>query len=175
MTADPRSPVCLKPAGGVAEAALTSAANLLEVQFDDSGSIPHCSLLRLADPAAVMHCRLIEDDSSLVETLDARNGFPVVTHSLSLTADRNLAEAWLNPQFAREAAAHGLTAFVKLNDGRQLLLGVSRRFGIEQPLRILSITVDSGRKPADQPAIRLLLESADTAFAATLQPFTNEP
>lgn len=168
MIADPQSPVCRKPAGGVAAVELSSAANIREAAFDGGGSLQRCTQLDFADDEAVMRCRLLEDRSSLVERLSVEGGAAIVTHTLRLVADRNTARAWLEPRFAEELMCCGCVAAVTLADGRRVVAGVSRKFGTGQPLKLRSLTVDSGCRATDQPAVELVLESQDTAFAAAL-------
>ena len=166
MIADPRSPVSRKPAGGVAAVELSAATNILEYDFGDDEA--QCQHLRFADPKAVMQCRLLEERSSFVETLSADCASTAVTHTLKLVADRNLAEAWCGRDFISEMVCAGAVAVVTLADGRRLAVGISRKFGLEQPLRLKSLKVDSGRCAVDQPTVEMVLESADTAFAAAL-------
>lgn len=168
MIANPQSPVFGKPAGGVAAVQLFSTANIRDLEFSDDGPQYRCTRLEFCNPEAVMQCRLLEDRSSLVEQLSTDNGPAAVTHTLRLTADRNFAEAWLDPRFTAELMAYGAAAVVTLSDGRMLLAGVSRKFELEQPLRLKLLKVDSGCRPADEPTVELVLESVDTAFAAQL-------
>ena len=165
MIADPKSPVCRKPAGGVAAVELTAAANVRDVRFDTAGL---CSQLDLADEQAVMQCELLEERSSLVETLSAEGGAVAVNHRLQLVADRNLAHAWLQPEFVAEALRRGVVAVVTLADGRRLLAGASSKFGLEQPLRLKTLKVASGTRALEAPTVELALESSDTAFAAQM-------
>ena len=168
MIADSQSSVCRKPAGGVAAVKLTAAANVRQADFADGAARSTCVQLDMADDEAVMECRLLEERSSLVESLSVEGASAAVKHSLRLVADRNLAEAWLEPRFVAEMLCRGAVAVVTLTDGRRLVAGVSRRFGLEQPLRLKSLTVDSGRRAVDEPTVELLLESVDTSFAATM-------
>lgn len=113
-----------------------------------------------------MSCLLLEDRSSFDETFSFEEGVVAVKHTLRLVADRNLGGAWLEAEFRREAVQRGLCALVTLNDGRQLLVGYSARFGVQQPLRISQIETSSGQAPSDQPTVTLQLESIDTSAAA---------
>ena len=169
MIADPTSPVCRKPAGGVAAVELSAAANIRDIEFEEGGGLTVCSLLNFADNSAVMRCELLEERSSFVETLTADGSSVAVKHTLKLVADRNMAQGWLEPRFISEAMCGGIVALVTLADGRRFIAGVSRKFGLEQPLRLKSITVDSGRSATDEPEVILILESFDTAFASTLE------
>lgn len=169
MIANPQSPVFGKPAGGVAAVQLLSAANIREAEFSAGNTRCTCIALGFCDPQAVMQCRLLEERSSFVEKLTVDEGPAAVTHTLHLVADRNLAEAWLEPAFTAELMTRGAAAVVTLTDGRRVLAGVSRKFGLEQPLRLKLLKVDSGRRLADEPTVEMVLESVDTSFAAQLE------
>ena len=164
MLADPSSPVCRKPAGGVAAAEIAAVANIREALFDNPQSVE----LHFADPNAVMKCQLLEDRSSFTEKLESDGRSAKVRHTLRLVADRNLAQAWLDTAFTAELMCRGAVAAITLTDGRRLAIGLSRKFGTEQPLRLKSLTVDSGCKASDEPTVELHLESVDTAFAPQL-------
>lgn len=167
MKSDPRSSVRRKPAGGVGSVKLAAVSNVAAAAFDDEGAV--CTLCDFADATQVMECRILEDESAFVERLTADSGVFAVRHTLSVVADRNLAEAWLGAPFLEESRCGGFVAQVTLNDGRRLLAGYSKRFGGEQPLRIRSIEVASGRRPAERPTVTLVLENLDTTFAARLE------
>lgn len=166
MKNDSQSPVRRKPSGGVRFVALTTAGNLREAEFADDGRT--CRPVEAWDDGAVMRCRLLEERSSCTESLMVEGGAVAVKHRLHLVADRNLAAAWLEPDFIAEALCGGLAAAATLGDGRRLLLGVSPKFGIEQPLRLRSLTVDSGSRADDAPTVEMVLESVDTSFAAEM-------
>lgn len=164
MIAEPASPVCRKPVGGVAAVELSAVANVRDFEFDDDGSL--CRLLIFADDNAVMRCRLIEERSSFVESLSVEGGAVSVLHTLRLVADRNMAERCLEPDFIGELVCGGAVAAVTLADGRRFAVGLSRRFGSEQPLRLRTLKADSGCRAVDEPTLEMVLESADTSFAA---------
>lgn len=166
MLADPRALAVRKPVGGVAAVMLTSAANIRSILFEQSSNATICTRLIFADRSAVMECPLLEQQSSFTERLATSGGSHLITHTLRLVADRNLAEAWLHPSFANEIAVDGAVALVTLADGRIYVVGLSQRFGDEQPLRIKSLTADSARRLAETPTVELILEAADTDFAA---------
>ena len=148
---------------------LCAASNILEALFDnDTGA---CVRLDFVDNQAVMTSALIEDRSSLNEEISFKDGIVAVRHTLTLVADRNLAEAWLEPAFCSEAVLCGLCAVVTLNDGCTLLVGCSERFGTQQPLRPVSIVSSSGSRLADMPTLTLTLESYDTSAAAICETF----
>lgn len=143
---------------------LFAADNVARVTFGADAS----TYLRLifTSATAVMECSLLEDTSSLEESMSFEGGAVAVRHTLTLVADRNLAAAWLGPEFRNESLLKGLCAVVTLNDGRQLLVGYSERFGAQQPLRIKEIISSSGQRPSEAPTITMILENYDTSVAA---------
>lgn len=153
-----------KPVGGVRSVNLCAADNIAVAGFVDNATV--CNQLEFVDDNAVMECMLLEDCSSFEERFSFDDGVVAVQHTLTLTADRNLAEAWLEPEFRNESVAKGLCAIATLNDGRTMLVGYSERFGASQPLRISEIAVLSGCKLSDVPKITMILDSFDTSPAA---------
>lgn len=143
---------------------LYAAENIANVRFEQNAT--KFNRVQFLDAEAFMACQLHEDSSSYQEEFTFKDGLVAVNHKLSLTADRNLAEVWLDTEFQRELLEKGVCAFVTLNDGRQLLVGYSERFGSQQPLRLSKVTLWSGRKLSDAPTLTLELESFDTSAAA---------
>jgi hypothetical protein len=65
---------------------------------------------------------------------------------------------------AEELCAHGgegFVAVVTMASGEKLAVGYSSRFGTLYPLRIASVSSDSGHAPADFPTVKITLESID--------------
>ena len=163
MRRNPQSPVRRKTAGGVRLACLTAADNIRSLKMNRSRT--RCLGYSVFDDEQVMRVPLVENRSSLVERLVFNQGRPVVTHTVTLVADRNMAQAWLEPDFAAEAQRSGIVVDLMLHDGRRIFAGCSAHFAVEQPMRIKSLTADSGAKPSDVPTLTLVLESVDTDFA----------
>ena len=143
---------------------LCVADNVTNVLFDDERA--ECVRLKFVDDQAVMECSLVEDASTFEELFEFDGDIVSVRHTLTLVADRNMAEAWLESTFSRESGRVGLCALVTLNDGRRLLVGYSERFGAQQPLRVKQIASGSGSKRIDIPRLTMTLESFDTSAAA---------
>ncbi|MBQ2394443.1 MAG: hypothetical protein II307_01615 [Alistipes sp.] len=153
-----------KPVGGVRSVSLCTSDNIAVAEFVDNATV--CNQLEFVDDKAVMECMLLEDCSSFEEKFAFNDGVVAVRHTLTLIADRNLAEAWLEPEFRNDSIVKGLCAIITLNDGRKILVGYSERFGASQPLHISEIALSSGRKLSDAPKITMVLESFDTSAAA---------
>lgn len=165
MKSTSQSPSHRKPVGGLRSVKLCASDNIERVTFASDQD----SLLEFVDSSAVMECSLLEDSSSFEEEFSFDQGVVAVKHQLTLVANRDLGAAWLEPEFSNEDRRQGLCAVVTLNDGRQLLVGYSKRFGAQQPLRIKEVKVRSGRKLSDVPTVTLILESCDTSAASTCQ------
>lgn len=143
---------------------LCRADNVVFVRFGEDATT--YNTLMFDDVEAVMECSLMEDASIYEERISFDEGVAAVQHTLTLVADRNGAAAWLEQEFLHDGSDKGLCAVVTLNDGRQLLVGYSERFGAEQPLHIAEIVSTCGRSLADLPTITLTLTSFDTTASA---------
>lgn len=147
-----------KPVGGVESAtlypadAVTSAlfsSRSCEVQFSGEG----------------VEVELVDDLSSLEEASKHPYGVQKVSHRLTLVADRNKGEAWLDEEFIERCSIEGVVAEVHLCDGRTMLVGYSAHFSDEQPLRLESLTYNSGCSLHDTPTLSLKLVSEDSEFS----------
>ena len=145
---------------------LCAADNIANAEFDAATTL--CKRVVFEDSDSVMTCSLLEDASSFKERYHFDGGAIAVQHKLTLVADRNMAAVWLESSFHHECMRKGVCAVVTMNDGRQLLVGISARFGTEQPLRPIEIISSSGSRLSDVPTITFTLESYDTSPAALL-------
>lgn len=112
-----------------------------------------------------MAVELMDDGSSYVEELSARDGQVSVAHTLTLCSDRNLAPLWFDRRFLRLCAAEGVAALVTLATGERITAGLCRRYGSEQALRLRSLRFLSGERPNDSPRVVLTLECRDVTSA----------
>lgn len=147
-----------KPIGGVESCSLYATDAVATTLFSGSG----CSVKLSAEPLTV---ELLDDASLYEEEVSIDTGGRRVKHTLTLVADRTEAEAWLDEEFVERVASEGVVATVKLCDGRELLVGYSAHFAEEQPLRLASLNVTSGRKLLDTPQVVLTLVSHDTELS----------
>lgn len=150
-----------KPVGGVESVALYPADAVTQALFSQEG----CEVEFRAD-AEVVEVELIDDGSCFEEIVSSANGVVGVAHTLTLVARRCSAEEWLAPRFLERTAQDGVIAVVKLCDGRSLIVGYSQHFGDEQPLRLESVCVTSGKELLDTPIVTIRLVSHDAALAA---------
>ena len=104
--------------------------------------------------------RLLQEESA-----ESDNTLVSVKHTLTLCSDRWLAAAWFDKEFMQRAAADGLVARITMATGEQIVVGWSERFGLEQPLRLKTLSFCSGSRPNDSPRVVLTLWSRDTESA----------
>ena len=150
-----------KPVGGVELCELHFADSVEALSFESEG----CDI-EFADNG--LEVRLMDDRSTFVERVECDKGVVKVAHTLHLVALRNDAQQWLDEEFVHRAVRTGVVARLTLNDGRRLIVGVSRHLTTEQPLRLESLVCDSGSAPSDSPTITLCLQSSDTALASAI-------
>lgn len=150
-----------KPIGGVELCRLHFADSVDTLSFEEAG----CKV-KFADEG--IEVRLIDNSSTFVEKVECDKGVISVVHTLRLAALRNDAQRWLDDDFMQNAAYRGLIARLVLNDGRKLVVGLSRHLDIEQPMRLESLVCDSGSSPSSAPTVTLKLRSTDTALAAAI-------
>ena len=150
-----------KPAGGVAAVTVTPAGNLLRAAVAADGRAE--AIFR--DATQLTALPLAEQRSSYTELSDTQAGPHRVRHTLKLVVSREAARTLFDPAFRRSAATVGLIATVTAASGERLLIGWSARLGTEQPLRLGSVSNESGVKPLDGTpvVVTLTCEDADPA------------
>ena len=150
-----------KPAGGITAAAITPAGNLLRAALGADGRAE--AVFR--DGTLLTRLPLAEQRSSYTELSDTQAGPHRVRHTLKLVVSREAARTLFDPAFRRTAATEGLIATVTAASGERLLIGWSARLGTEQPLRLGSVSNESGVKPLDGTpvVVTLTCEDADPA------------
>jgi hypothetical protein len=147
-----------KPTGGVESATLYPADAVASALFSSSSCEVQFS-------SGGIEVELIDDLSSLEEVSKSHYGANKVTHRLTLVAGRNEGEKWLDEEFVERCSIEGVVAEVHLCDGRTMLVGYSAIFGGEQPLRLESLTYNSGTSLHDTPTLSLELVSEDSEFS----------
>ena len=148
-----------KPAGGITAAAITPAGNLLRAALGADGR----------DGTLLTRLPLAEQRSSYTELSDTQAGPQRVRHTLKLVVSREAARTLFDPAFRRTAATEGLIATVTAASGERLLIGWSARLGREQPLRLGSVSNESGVKPLDGTPVVVTLTCEDTDPAPELK------
>ena len=154
-----------KPAGGITAAAITPAGNLLRAALGADGRAE--AVFR--DGTLLTRLPLAEQRSSYTELSDTQAGPQRVRHTLKLVVSREAARTLFGPAFRHTAATEGLIATVTAASGERLLIGWSARLGREQPLRLGSVSNESGVKPLDGTPVVVTLTCEDTDPAPELK------
>ena len=147
-----------KPVGGVVSVLLYPSDSVGTALFSKEGC-------EVEFGGVAIEVELLDDSSYYEEKIENRCGALRVSHTLQLKANRLIAEQWLNNDFLEQAATDGLIADIGMNDGRHLLVGYSKNYGNEQPLRLEYLISSSGTSPSEQPTAILRLVSVDTEFS----------
>lgn len=136
------------------------------MDYKPIGGIAECSLhaADAASQSAAISVELIDSRSTYNQTLKAESGVCTVEHTLKLVACKKDAAAWLDSEFIRRASYEGVVAEVILNDNNSVRVGYSENRLNAQPLRLLSIEVDSGSSAEHIPTVILTLRSTDTSL-----------
>ena len=148
-----------KPAGGITAAAITPAGNLLRAALGADGRAE--AVFR--DGTLLTRLPLAEQRSSYTELSDTQAGPQRVRHTLKLVVSREAARTLFGPAFRHTAATEGLIATVTAASGERLLMGR------EQPLRLGSVSNESGVKPLDGTPVVVTLTCEDTDPAPELK------
>ena len=154
-----------KPAGGITAAAITPAGNLLRAALGADGRAE--AVFR--DGTLLTRLPLAEQRSSYTELSDTQAGPQRVRHTLKLVVSREAARTLFGPAFRHTAATEGLIATVTAASGERLLIGWSARLGRDQPLRLGSVSNESGVKPLDGTPVVVTLTCEDTDPAPELK------
>ena len=116
-------------------------------------------------PGSGVAVELADYASHYEESLSAENGLVSVQHTLTLVADRQNAAPWMEAEFIRHCAQQGVVAMVWLATGEVLTVGRCERMGLEQALRLGSLTCSSGVRPRQRPRAELVLRCRDVSSA----------
>lgn len=149
-----------KPVGGIHKVSLYDAEAVLSVTRE--GSV---SRLTLRSGAEVLTPRLIEEQSSLQESLHCDTKPMVVERQLALSIPRAVGEELFTPAQLRRAIHHRWVAVVELIDGSRILVGWSEQLQREAALRTDSVALSSGAKRSDLPTCCWRLVGLDTELA----------
>ena len=145
----------LKPAGGIASAAVVPA-----------GAAACGSAAEIA--AAAVAVPLAEGLSSYDEMTDSADGTLRVEHRLTIAVPPEYVRDFIGRDVQRRWASEGTAAVITTVAGERLVLGWSEHFGTEQPLRLTGMAVSTGTTPREIPAVVLTFRSVDTSPASRL-------
>ena len=136
--------------GGVKSVLLVSADAAIEVKFSSGG-------VKVTLPSDGATLVMPDDDSALwSDSLSRHEGTQRVEHKLEFTIPMGHPAAEL---------AKGVIAIVELTCGIQLLGGYSEAFATEQPLKVSSLKITSGRTREDDTQCKVTLTAIDNSAA----------
>ncbi len=159
---------CGNRSGGVRSISLARASSIVQVTFDDASR--SVAALTLREGEALVEVPFMEDSASFAEQASWEKGALLVVHELRFSADPvDAATARAVERLAEGSRTGGLIALVRTQAGECFLVGYSRRFGMEQALRLAESKAATGVRKADKPLRTFVLRSADDAPAL---PFT---
>ena len=140
--------------GGVKSVLLVSADAAIEAVFSSGG----VNVTLPSDGATLV---MPDDDSALwSDSLSRHEGTQRVEHKLEFTMPMGHPAAKL-----LQHSAKGVIAVVELICGTQLLGGYSEALGAEQPLKVSSLKITSGRTREDDPHCKVTLTAIDNSAA----------
>ncbi len=154
---------CGKTVSGVRSAALIERCRIREVVADPVSGLYR--EIRTDGDAAWAVCTFGEGRAVYTETLGIENGIPCVTHTLEFQTGRMDARSRELIAATTAASLCGIVAVVTAAEGHSFVVGYSEELGDERPLRLVSATGTTGKKPADLSGETVTLRSCDTSKA----------
>ena len=130
-----------KPVGGVESVGLSVATDWV------------------AAPDSFSPIKMVENRTTYTEVINLRSGIKSISHTLRIVTEPEAQLFKSGDQYRAES--FGVVAKITLNNGMIFTVGSSPRFNIEQPLRLKSVTLESGAKPLDRPVKVWLWECED--------------
>lgn len=159
---------CGKRSGGIRSLDIVSVNDIVSAEYDHSGN---CSGITLKENAEFARYDFREDEAEYTEQIYTDKGVVRVKHTLEFAMERPDGQSAKAVNQLIGECPDGLAAIITTNSNISFLVGYSRKFGAEQPLRLSKSTMDTGRKPADFTAETITLVSEDDSKASV---FTGE-
>lgn len=147
--------------GGVSDIEVTSISNITATE---GIIINEESLFR--DPSLIYKIDILEDKSSYKEQTNIENGIAYVRHTLNIVLRREVAINFLDDLSSKYI--DGVVAIVTTMANERLLVGISERFGLEEPLRLQKTDFNTGISSKEYPTFSLTLQCDDTEYAKNL-------
>lgn len=144
--------------GGITKIALIPMAAISEITYDIATDSYSDIYLEEGITPAIFG--FPEDQAQYSQTLSANGGEALITHKLSFTLYPANEATEAMTQLAQNSN-DGMAAFVVTRSGKIMILGYSRRFAKEQPLRMATATATTGSAPEDTPVHTIVLTSVD--------------
>jgi hypothetical protein len=140
-----------KPVGGVLRAELYPTGMMSEVEQILAGEAVEVELKDYA--------------SHYDEIFSVESAGVGVEQTLTLVASAERAEAWMEAEWQRRAAAEGVVARLSLATGEELIVGWEKRLQSEAALRLHTLHYTTGTSPREMPEITLTLVGHTTTSA----------
>lgn len=148
-----------KRSGGVKSVALIEAGALADVRYDAAGG----SCTSVSGVFAAYHFK--EDEARYTETVSGGAGPATVKHELTLSLERMDGQTRRAVEELLADAGGGFVAVVTTSNDVSLLVGCSRKFGAEYPLRLAKSVGTTGSALTDTTAESIVLTSTDASKA----------
>lgn len=157
MTLEGYKKVVGKLSGGIRAIALVSAADVTGAEYAQGV----CTEIKLAEGKAFAGYEFKEGESVYTEEMSVRHGVAKVRHTITFAIERPASASAAAAARLAEASAEGMVAIVTTNSRVSFVVGYSEKFGKEQPLRLTTTALTTGRSTADDTTEILTLVSED--------------
>lgn len=154
---------CGKRSGGVRSIALAAADDLVLASLDPLLGV--YAQVELRTGARFVEYAFREGEAEYTEEATVVAGVRRIRHTIEFSLERPDTETARALGELAEESADGMIAIVTTNSGISLLVGYSEKFGTEQPLRLASSKLTTGKMPADHNADNVVLASEDDSKA----------
>lgn len=154
---------CGKLSGGISEIAIACADAVESVEFDADGT---ATAIRMVGGQYFARYGVRECEAEYSESVARVDGARVVRHRLAFGLERLDADSRRAVDELTAADPQGMVAVVVTNNGVKYLVGISRKFGRERPLRLDTAAATSGVRHSDAAGETVVMISEDTCKAA---------
>lgn len=154
-----------KSCGGVQHLLLSPACNIHHLEMIPSNGT---AVLKVHDPENIYSCVFAENGASYSEQIDNSGGIPSVYHRLEFHTDKIDRRSDTFIRMLTAASCCGWVAVITTCYPNRLIVGYSELHRAERPLRVETISADTGRGPANSGGEVIRLSSRDTVKASPI-------
>lgn len=154
---------CGKRSGGIRSIALAAAKDVVRATPDPLQRV--YTQVELRTGASFVEYAFREGEAEYAEEATVVAGVRRIRHTIEFSLDRPDTETARALGELAEESTDGMIAIVTTNSGISLLVGYSEKFGTEQPLRLATSKLATGKMPADRNAENVVLVSEDDSKA----------
>lgn len=152
-----------KRSGGISSIELIEVAGIYEMDYDrDSDSFVYAEV---EPDYSFKAYHFKEGEAEYSEQISVKDGLTMVTHKLVFSLERIDSESGRAIAELIAASKDGLLTIVTTSNGVRLMVGYSRKFGGERPLKLVSGDCSTGRLLGDDTLRTIVLQSEDDAEA----------